>query len=86
MIKEFLKQYSDMTRLQKNWSAVTILQMQLETRSIRFQTYKNKIKSLIKDLELAMKMLEIESYGNADINILIKIEKSIRSMKSLLLK
>ena len=46
------------------------------------------MKSLIKDLELAMKMLEIESYGygNADINILIKIEKSIRSMKSLLLK
>ena len=86
MITEFLKQYSDMTRLQKNWSAVTILQMQLETRSIRFQTYKNKMKSLIKDLELAMKMLEIESYGNADINILIKIEKSIRSMKSLLLK
>ena len=75
-----------MTRLQKNWSAVTILQMQLETRSIRFQTYKNKMKSLIKDLELAMKMLEIESYGNTDINILIKIEKSIRSMKSLLLK
>ena len=70
-----------MTRLQKNWSAVTILQMQLETRSIRFKTYKNKMKSLIKDLELAMKMLEIESYGNADINILIKIEKSIRSMK-----
>ena len=55
--------------------------MQLETRSIRFKTYKNKMKSLIKDLELAMKMLEIESYGNADINILIKIEKSIRSMK-----
>ena len=70
-----------MTRLQKNWSAVTILQMQLETRSIKFQTYKNKIKSLIKDLELAMKMLEIESNGNDDINILIKIEKSIQSMK-----
>ena len=39
------------------------------------------MKILIKDLELAMKMLEIECYGNADINILLKIEKSIRSMK-----
>merc|ERR1712110_843680 len=51
---------------EKNWSAVTILQMQLETRSIKFQTYKNKMKSLIKDLELAMKMLEIESNYNDD--------------------
>ena len=70
-----------MTLLQKNWSAVTILQMQLETRSIKFQTYKNKMKSLIKDLELAMKMLEIESNYNDDENIVVKIEKSIRSMK-----
>ncbi len=55
--------------------------MQLETRSIKFQTYKNKMKSLIKDLELAMKMLEIESNYNDDENIVVKIEKSIRSMK-----
>ena len=67
--------------LQKNWSAVSILQMQLETRSIKFHTYKNKMKSLIKDLELAMKMLEIESIYNEDENILVKIEKSIQSMK-----
>ena len=55
--------------------------MQLETRSIKFQTYKNKMKSLIKDLELAMKMLEIESNYDDDENIVVKIEKSIRSMK-----
>ena len=55
--------------------------MQLETRSIKFQTFKNKMRSLIKDLELATKMLEIENNGNDDMNIQIKIEKSIRSMK-----
>ena len=70
-----------MTKLQKNWSAVTILQMQLETRFIKFKSYKNKIRSLIKDLELAMKSLEIERYGNNDENILLKIDKSMQSMK-----
>ena len=39
------------------------------------------MKSLIKDLELAMKMLEIESIYNEDENILVKIEKSIQIMK-----
>ena len=70
-----------MTKLQKNWSAVTILQMQLETRSIKFKSYKNKMRSLIKDLELAMKCLEIESHGNNDENILFKIDKSLQNMK-----
>ena len=70
-----------MTLLQKNWSAVTILQMQLETRSIKFKSYKNKMRNLINDLELAMKLLEVESNRNDDGNILIKIEKSIHSMK-----
>ena len=70
-----------MTKLQKNWSAVTILQMQLETRSIKFKSYKNKMRSLIKDLELAMKCLEIESHGNNDENILLKIDKSLQNMK-----
>ena len=70
-----------MTKLQKNWSAVTILQMQLETRSIKFKSYKNKMRSLIKDLELAMKCLEIESHCNNNENILFKIDKSLQNMK-----
>lgn len=39
------------------------------------------MRRLIKDLELAMKCLEIESHGNNDENILFKIYKSLQNMK-----
>ena len=55
--------------------------MKLETRSIKFKTFKNKMRRLIKDLEFAMKSLQIESNNHSGENICGKIEKSIRSME-----